>query len=129
MKVLYHHIYEYKKGLRNLVLHTLSADLQGEAEKHLKRHKIPYIIRWVNNNKINVFFGAKECVDIIAAFGDKPLNKFTHEEDFILGIMLGYSRLEQCKRYIRRSQFQQVIPGDYSIKSKCLTVSPCDSRA
>lgn len=104
MRILCHHIYEYKKGLRNLVLHTLPIELLNKAEEKLKRNDITYVIRKVNANKINIFFGAKECVSIISCFGNKPLNEFTHEEDFILGIMLGYNRLEQCKRYIQRAK-------------------------
>lgn len=102
MKVLCHHIYEYKKGLRNLVLHTLPSEFLEQAEDRLERHSIPYIIRKVNDRKINIFFGAMECVEVIAHFGDKPLHRFTPEEDFILGIMLGYSRTEQCKRYLKK---------------------------
>lgn len=110
MKILCHHIYEYKKGLRNLVLHTLSADQRYLAEEKLVKNNIPYIIREVNKNKINIFFGAKECVDVIESFEDKCLSEFTHEEDFILGIMLGYSRIEQCKRYIKRKYGKYLNP-------------------
>ncbi len=104
MKVFYHHIYEYKKGLRSLVLHTLPADCREGAETKLSQNSIPYLIRSVNDRKINIFFGEQECVEIIASFGDKPLNDFSDEEDFILGTMLGYSRLQQCRRYLQRKQ-------------------------
>jgi len=30
------------------------------------------------------------------------LNNYTDEEDFILGIMLGYDRYKQCDRFIKR---------------------------
>jgi len=106
MKILCHHIYEYKKGLRNLVLHTLHADLLEAAVEKLEQNQITYLVRSVKANKINIFFGNKECVDIIAGFGDKPLTKFSDEEDFILGIMLGYCRLEQCKRYNKRKRMR-----------------------
>lgn len=101
MKVLLHHIYEYKKGLRNLVLHTLNASLRHQAEEKLIRQNIPYEIREVTPTKVNIFFGAEECVDVIRLIGDKPLNYFTPEEDYILGTMLGYDRLQQCRRYIK----------------------------
>jgi hypothetical protein len=104
MKILIHHIYEYKKGLRNLVLRTLPRELLDAAIERLELQNIPYLVRPVNDKKVNIFFGKKECVDIIAGFGDKPLNQFSDEEDFILGIMLGYCRHEQCKRYMRRKQ-------------------------
>ncbi|WP_020611228.1 DUF2023 family protein [Sediminispirochaeta bajacaliforniensis] len=104
MKVLAHHIYEYKKGLRSLVLHTLDASSEAEAVRRLERNNISYLIRRVNKRKINIFFGNKACVHVVTSFGDKPLNAFTPEEDFILGIMLGYNRTEQCKRYLARKE-------------------------
>ena len=33
MDVLVHHIYEYEKGLRNLILHTTSKALKEKIEK------------------------------------------------------------------------------------------------
>jgi hypothetical protein len=119
MKVLFHHIYEYKRGLRNLVLHTISSDLRVIAEEKLLKNSIPFIIRKVNEKKVNIFFGAKECVKVIESFGDKCLSEFSVEEDFILGIMLGYNRIEQCKRYIKRKY------GNYiNIPSiKCLKIT------
>ncbi len=112
MKILCHHIYEYKKGLRNLVLCTLRSNLMDIAIDRLEKGKIAYLVQAVNENKINIFFGNKECVDIVASFGEKPLTDFSDEEDFILGIMLGYSRLEQCKRYNKRKRFRRVrIPS------------------
>lgn len=55
----------------------------------------------MNNEKINVFFGAKDCVDVVKTFVSKKLNELTPEQDFILGIMLGYDRLKQCERYLK----------------------------
>lgn len=104
MKVLCHHIYEYKKGLRNLVLHTMCSDDVAEAESRFKRYKIAYCLQRVTAKKVNVFFGKAQCVAIIEKFAHKSLNEFTHEEDFILGIMLGYDRMQQCERYIERTQ-------------------------
>ena len=102
MRVLYHHIYEYKKGLRDLVLHTLDSKYRRQAEERLLKDNISYIIREISAKKINIFFGADECVAIIAGFGNKSLNEFSDEEDFILGIMLGYCRMKQCQRYLER---------------------------
>ena len=88
LKVFHHHIYEYQKGIRNLILTT---------EKTSHQYYIEYK---VNEEKINIFFGAKECVDVIKNFIHKKLNEFTPEQDFILGILLGYDRRQQCKRYL-----------------------------
>lgn len=103
MQVLLHHIYEYKKGLRNLVLHTMNAIERSKTEIILQRKNIQYFIQVVNSQKINVFFGNPRCIKIIHAFGDKSLSDFTDEEDFMLGIMLGYDRMQQCDRYIKRN--------------------------
>lgn len=102
MKVFAHHIYEYKKGIRNLILHTMNAKYRIQAEQMLKRNDISYIIQEVSSQKINIFFGEKECIEVLRNFGTKMLNNFTDEEDFILGIMLGYDRVKQCARYLKR---------------------------
>ncbi len=102
MQVFIHHIYEYKKGLRNLVLHTMSADNLEKAERMLNRHEIEYHIQRVSERKINIFFGKEQCIKIIKSFGDLALNEYSDEEDFILGIMLGYDTTLQCERYLKR---------------------------
>ncbi|MDC7220035.1 MAG: DUF2023 family protein [Spirochaetales bacterium] len=108
MKVFNHHIYEYKKGLRSLVLHTLPVHLREEAEQKLKHNHIPYVLRPVGKTKINIFFGEVECVNIVESFGEKPLNELSDEEDFILGTMLGYCRLQQCRRYLKRKNYPEL---------------------
>ena len=102
MKVFAHHIYEYKKGIRNLILHTMNSKYRIQAEQMLQRNQIAYIIQEVNSQKINIFFGEEECIGVLRNFGNKKLNDFTDEEDFILGIMLGYDRVKQCARYLKR---------------------------
>ncbi len=102
MEVLCHHIYEYKKGLRHLVLHTMRAEDRAEAECKLRKCAIEYSIMELRNGNFNVFFGKKECVDVVRSFGEVPLNELSVEQDFILGIMLGYDRLAQCDRYLKR---------------------------
>ncbi|HPM03011.1 MAG: DUF2023 family protein [Candidatus Cloacimonetes bacterium] len=102
MQVLIHHIYEYQKGIRNLILHTLNHKYRFIAEQKLKSHQIPYLIREIDETKFNVFFGNQHCIDAIIRIGNKCLSDFTDEEDFILGIMLGYDRLKQVERYNER---------------------------
>lgn len=104
MQILLHHIYEFNKGLRSLVLHTMATDEKYKTEELLSKKGITYFLQYVNNKKINVFFGKKQCVQIIKSFNKKSLTDFTNEEDFILGIMLGYDRTQQCDRYIKRRQ-------------------------
>ena len=100
LKVFYHHIYEYKKGIRNLILTTEKAEYKNSIENRLNRENIDYVIHDISNNKINVYFGAKECVDVVKTFNSK-LNELTPEQDFMLGIMLGYDRVKQCERYMK----------------------------
>lgn len=106
IQVLIHHIYEYKKGLRNLVLHTMTSHDQNKAENLLTKKNINYIIQHINKQKINIFFGKTQCLQIIENFGNKPLCNFSDEEDFILGIMLGYDRTKQCDRYLKRKKMK-----------------------
>lgn len=102
MKVFYHHIYEYKKGLRNLILHTAPRNAQHTIEKRLQKEGISYLIDEVNGSKINVFLGDRYCIEVLKSFETISLNKLINEQDFILGIMLGYDRLKQCQRYLTR---------------------------
>lgn len=103
MQVLCHHIYEYQKGLRHLVLHTMKGVDREAAERKLSKYNVDYVIQELQRNNINIFFGKKECVDVVRSFKNIPLNELTNEQDFILGIMLGYDRLAQCSRFLQRS--------------------------
>ncbi len=98
LRVFYHHIYEYKKGLRNLVLTTEKAANKEIIENRLKKENIPYVINEVNGKNINVFFGNKDCIKVVSTF-DSRLYKLTPEQDFMLGTMLGYDKIQQCQRY------------------------------
>ncbi|WP_407356920.1 DUF2023 family protein [Methanolobus sp. WCC5] len=102
MQVLRHHIYEYQKGLRHLILHTANIYQEDEIIDLLERKGVNYLIRQASEQKINVFFGDKRCINVVREIGDKCLSDYTEEEDFILGIMLGYDRLKQCDRYLKR---------------------------
>ncbi len=101
MEVFCHHLYEYKKGIRNLVLHTIGFADSQKAIKRLEQNGIHYVAYRITPQKVNLFFGARECVDIVKAIGKKNLKHYTPEEDFMLGIMLGYERRKQCERYLR----------------------------
>jgi hypothetical protein len=103
LQVFHHHIYEYKKGLRSLILYTGRSEDRLRIEERLAREGIACLVREVTPEKINVFFGAAVCIQVIKSFGPKSLFEFTSEEDFMLGIMLGYDKLQQCERYLNRS--------------------------
>lgn len=101
MEVFVHHIYEYEKGIRNLVLHTTSIENEGEVKRKLRARNIAHKIYRLKNGNINIFFGAKECIDVVESIGKNNLNEYSAEEDFMLGIMLGYDRRRQCERYLK----------------------------
>lgn len=100
LRVFHHHIYEYKKGIRNLILTTEKARYRNSIEKRLQNEKIDYVIHDITNGKINVYFGEKDCVNVVKTFNPK-LNELSAEQDFMLGIMLGYDRVKQCERYLK----------------------------
>ena len=99
LRVFHHHIYEFKKGIRNLILTTEKAVYRKPIEERLQNENIAYVIHDIGKNKINVYFGAPQCVDVVRTLNPK-LNELTAEQDFILGIMLGYDRVKQCERYL-----------------------------
>jgi hypothetical protein len=106
-----HHIYELKKGLRGLILHTTHSENKKYIENKLIRLKISYLIDDISDTKINVFFGHKGCIDVIKSFSSRNLSKITHEEDFILAAMLGYDIRMQCERYIKRKNTFALLEG------------------
>ena len=102
MKVFLNHIYEYKKGVRQMVLYTMHSKYEEFAVNRLKHQHIDYTIQEVDNQHINLFFGRMECINAIRTMVTRPLNQLSPEEDFILGAMLGYDICTQCKRYCHR---------------------------
>ena len=79
IRIFLNHIYEFKKGIRNM-------------------------IQEISTNKINLFFGKPECMEAMRHIITRPLNQLTAEEDFILGTMLGYDLCQQCKRYCNKKR-------------------------
>ena len=104
LKVLMNHIYEYKKGVRCLVLYTFNRKYESFAISRLEHQNIDYIIQPVGNDRLNLFFGKKECLDAIRMIVTKSLCLLTPEEVFILGAMLGYDICAQCERYCKRKK-------------------------
>ena len=102
MKVLMNHIYEYKKGVRRMILFTCNRRFEQQACHRLCRQSIDYVVQPAGKENVNVYFGRRECLDAIRLFVTRPLNELTPEEDFILGAMLGYDICAQCERYCER---------------------------
>lgn len=55
LKVLMNHIYEYKKGVRRMVLFTFNKKYETFAVSKLKREDIDYIIQPIGNDRLNLF--------------------------------------------------------------------------
>lgn len=104
MLVLNNQIYEYKKGVRRMVLYTCDQRYQDAAVARLRHQNIKYLIRPVGNGCMNLFFGRDECIEAVKLMVDRPLSELTPEEDFILGAMLGYDICVQCERFCDRKQ-------------------------
>lgn len=104
MQVFYHLVYEYQKGLRDLCLFTCPIGHLDKIEKSLKLQNIDYTVINVGEDKINVFFGMPDCLKIIKHFSSEDLNMLTTEEDFILGMMLGYAKPQQYQRFLKFKQ-------------------------
>jgi hypothetical protein len=102
MKVLMNHIYEYQKGVRQMVLFTCPKKYEEYATQRLQSQNIEYVLQPAGKNNLNLYFGRKECLDAIRLIVTRPLNELTPEEDFILGTMLGYDLCAQCQRYCQR---------------------------
>ena len=96
IRIFLNHIYEFKKGIRNMVLYTMSKEHEDFAVRRLKNQNISYMIQEISTNKINLFFGKPECMEAMRHIITRPLNQLTAEEDFILGTMLGYDLCQQC---------------------------------
>ena len=98
LKVFLNHIYEYKKGVRQMVLYTTNRKYEAFAVNRLKSPRIKFVIQPVDEERINA----------IRLMVTRPLNLLTPEEDFILGAMLGYDICAQCKRYCTRKARRSV---------------------
>lgn len=104
LRVLLNHIYEFHKGVRNLILYTMPVKYKDFALARLINQGIDYTIQSVDDTKFNLYFGRKECIEAIKIMMVKPLNLLTPEEDFMLGTMLGYNICMQCERFCDRKQ-------------------------
>ena len=102
--VFCHHVYEYEKGVRSLILHTGSREELPLIRSKLLKRKIAHVIYPVGDTKINVFFGDPSCVEVIRHINKANLQDYSEEEDFILGILLGYDKIQQCERYLQKRQ-------------------------
>lgn len=104
MSLIDHHIYEFKKEVRKLFLHTIPLYQKEELVRKLEKEGISYFISPLNGKAVNIFFGDYFFVKVVESFGPRKMNELSLEEDFILGIMLGYGHRQQCERFLSRKQ-------------------------
>lgn len=104
LKVLMNHIYEFRKGVRQMVLFTCHKRYEDFAIQRLEHMGIPYLIQPAGRQNLNLYFGREECLDAIRLIVNRPLNELTPEEDFILGAVLGYDICAQCQRFCKRKE-------------------------
>ena len=102
LKVLMNHIYEYQKGVRQMILFTCSKEYEPFVSQRLSRQNIDFVMQPAGKNNLNFYFGRRECLNAIRLIVTRPLNQLTPEEDFILGTMLGYDLCAQCERFCER---------------------------
>lgn len=102
LKVFLNHVYEFKKGVRQMVLYTCSKRIESFAVKRLENQGISYFIQPVGKENMNLFFGRRECMEVIKNLITCPLNQLSPEKDFILGTLLGYDVCGQCQRYCKQ---------------------------
>ena len=104
MRVLMNHIYELKKGVRQMVLFTCTRRYERFASERLRHNGFASIVQPAGRENVNIYFGRRECLNAIRLFVTRPLNELSPEEDFILGAMLGYDICTQCERYCQRKK-------------------------
>ena len=102
-RIVNHSLYELDKGVRQLFMLTVSwADLPGVVAR-LSADRVDHYVHRLNDSRVNLFFGRAALVETVRRFVDKPLCELTPEEDFMLGVLLGYDREQQCRRYLERT--------------------------
>ena len=62
MKVLMNHIYEYKKGVRRMVLFTFNKKYEDLAIRRLKSQNIKFVIQPVGNDRLNCISEEKSAL-------------------------------------------------------------------
>ncbi len=103
MRIFNTYLYEVSKGTKPVALITCDDFLRERIVKKLEKEKMHFVLQDVCEGKTNIFFGVKECIQVIKKIAVKPLNELSIEEDFILGTILGYDVRLQCRRFLEKS--------------------------
>lgn len=65
LKVFLNHVYEYKKGVRRMVLYTVNRKYEAFATARLRSQHIDFLVQPASDTSINLFFGRPECIRAI----------------------------------------------------------------
>jgi hypothetical protein len=103
IRVFNHHLYELSRGIRPLSMLTMTKAASGVVVARLVREGVAYYVHEACPTKLNVVFGRPAAVEAARRFLTGPLCDLSPEHDFMLGILLGYDREQQCVRYLERS--------------------------
>lgn len=104
LQVFLNYVYEYKKGVRNMVLCTLNRRYLPAAVARLQSQSICHFEQAAGESNVNLYFGKPECIAAVKQFIVRPLHQLSPEEDFILGALLGYDICLQCERFCTRKK-------------------------
>ena len=83
-------------------LATGSYDELPQIKSFLSSMELEFILVDGEKGACNVYFGRPECISALRRFSTLKLEEMSEEEDFMIGIMLGYDLCKQCARYDRR---------------------------
>lgn len=68
LQVFLNYVYEYKKGVRNMVLCTLNRRYLAAAVARLDDQGICHFEQSANENNVNLYFGKPECIAAVRQF-------------------------------------------------------------
>ena len=102
LKIFHHHLHELAKGLRPLAMMTLTVEEAVLVVGELVASVTPHHVQWACRDEVDVVFGRPAAVATARLLLERRLCDLTDEQDFMLGILLGYDREQQCLRYLSR---------------------------
>lgn len=76
LKVFLNHVYEYKKGVRRMVLYTLNRKYESFAVARLQSQCIDFLIQPASESSINLFFRSSGMHTGYKTL-DEPSSQFT----------------------------------------------------
>ena len=93
LQVFLNYVYEYKKGVRNMVLCTLNRRYLAAAVARLDDQGICHFEQSANENNVNLYFGKPECIAAVRQFIVRPLHQLSPAVRAVLHAQ------EACRRH------------------------------